>query len=174
MRHLGIPFKAVGSNYREVHHKHLKPEQLVKFLALGKARAAAAKYQNAIIIGADTIIVYRGQIYGKPKSIDDARKMLKMLSGKMHEVCTAVVLCDSKSDKVIERVIKTKVYFRELNNQGIENYLADGNFLDKAGAYAAQEHGSGLVKKIEGDFNNVVGLPLDVLQKMLSKFRIKN
>jgi len=99
--------------------------------------------------------------------------MLEELSGKVHEVCTGIAVLDARSGKVAARVIKVKVYFRKLNRQGISNYLAAGNFLDKAGAYAAQEHGAGLIKKIEGDFNNVVGLPLDVLREMLKKFGVR-
>ncbi|MDE2312254.1 MAG: septum formation protein Maf, partial [Patescibacteria group bacterium] len=173
MRHLGLPFAAVASNYREVHHKHLSPAELVRFLAEGKARAAAGRYRDAIIIGADTVIVHGGKIYGKPKNRLDAKRMLKSLSGKTHRVVTGVVLIDTKSNKILKSVVITKVTLFELNSRGVKNYLDDAHYLDKAAAYAAQEQGAGLIKKIQGDFTNVVGLPLERLKIMLKKFKVR-
>src|SRR5579864_8811545 len=104
-RHLGLPFKVAASGYHEVHHKHLKPEQLVKFLAEGKALAVAKKYRRAIVISADTIVVYKGKVFGKPKNKNEARAMLKELSGSVHYVCTAVTVIDASTNKKITRVV---------------------------------------------------------------------
>jgi septum formation protein len=170
MMHLGLPFKVVASNYREVHQKHLKPEQLVKFLAEGKARAAAKHYRNAIVIGGDTIIVHRGKVYGKPKDKADARRILKMLSGGINYVYTGVCVIILPENKKISRAVKTKMVMRRLNSKEIDYYVFTGEPMDKAGGYGPLGAGQGLIKKIEGDFTNALGLPLDVLQKMLKRF----
>ncbi len=172
MMHLGLPFKVAESNYREIHHKHLKPEALVKFLALGKAEAVAKKYPKAIVIGADTIVVYKGKVFGKPKDGAGAILMLRKLSGRSNYIYTAVAVVDSSIKKKQIRVVKSKIYFRKLSRQGIQNYIATGEPMDRAGAYAVQDRGAGLIKKIIGDYSAVVGLPLDVLQKMLKKFGV--
>ena len=173
MTHLGLPFKVAASNYREVHHKYLKPESLVKFLAEGKARAAAGHYRNALIIGGDTIIVFRGKIFGKPKDQADARRMLKIFSGRPNYVYTGVCVMDSSSNKKISRCVITKIVMRRLNEKQIGYYVSTGEPMDKAGSYGPLGAGKGLIKKVEGDFTNSLGLPLDVLRGMLEKFGIK-
>lgn len=170
LKHLGLKSRVVASNYREIHHKHLKPEALVKFLALGKAEAVAKKYPRAIVIGADTIVVYQGKVFGKPKHKAEAMAMLKELSGTTHYVYSAVVVIDSAAKKKLVKVIKSKIYFRKLQAQGIKNYIATGEPMDRAGAYAVQDKGAGLIKKVQGDYTSVVGLPLDALSEMLKKF----
>ncbi len=169
---LGIPFKVVASNYHEVHHKHFTPKQLVGFLAEGKAAATAKKYPNSIIVGADTIVVHKGKIFGKPKDKEDARKMLSKFSGQAQDVLTGVCVINLSAHKKVTKVVKSKLYFRKLNKQAIENLLSAGNFLDKAGAYAVQDHGAGLIRKVSGDYTNVVGLPLEALGKMLKKIGV--
>ncbi len=166
---LGLPFKAVAPNYHEVHHAHLTPEQLVKFLAVGKAEAAAKKYRNAIIIGSDTIVSFRGTIFGKPKDRKDAVRILKTLNGQVHHVYTGVAVINMATGKKIIRAIKSRVYFRKLSEQGIKNYVATGEPMDKAGGYAMHGIGAGLIKKVIGSYTGVVGLPMDELERMVKK-----
>lgn len=171
--HLGLPFLVVPSDYREVHQPNLKPQQLVKFLAEGKAMAVAKKYSGAIVIGADTVVVHGGKIFGKPKTKAEARAMLKRWSGGVHDVYTGVCVLDAKLGRKITRSIRARIHFRDLTDDGIKNYIVHGEPMDKAGGYAVQGLGAGIIKKIEGDFTNTVGLPLDVVVSALRKFGVK-
>ena len=173
MAHLGVPFLVIPSNYREVHQPNLKPAQLVKFLAEGKASAVVKKYPAAIVIGADTVVVHGGKIFGKPKSKAEAKKMLKNWSGGVHDVYTGVCVMDAQSGKKIIRSVRARIHFRNLNDGGIKNYIAHGEPMDKAGGYAVQGFGAGIIKKIEGDFTNTVGLPLDVVVSALRELGVK-
>ena len=114
-----------------------------------------------------------GRLLGKPDDAAHARRMLKQLSGKCHEVLTGFTIMDSGSGKTVSRVIKTKVYFKELSSRQIEEYVETGEPLGKAGAYAIQGLGAAMVDKIEGDYFNVVGLPVRALARELKKFGIE-
>lgn len=170
---LELQFVTEASPFKEDMTLDLVPEDLAKHLAEGKAKAVAEKHKNAIIIGADTFIVFGGKILGKPSSEEKARKMLKMLSGKQHSVFTGFAIIDTDTKKMDSRVVETKVYFKKLTDQDIDDYIASGEPIDKAGSYAIQGLGAKLIKKIEGDYFNVMGLPLNALIKSLKDFGIE-
>ena len=169
---IGLKFTVDASNYPEQLHCDLKPEEVVKALSQEKASAVAQKYPDAIIIAADTIGVVRNKIIGKPHTPEDARKMLRMLSGKSHRVITGFTILDTATKKVKTRIIETRVYFNDLSPLEIANYVKTGEPLDKAGAYAIQGLGSIIVKEISGDYYNVMGLPLNALAETLKEFGI--
>jgi septum formation protein len=143
-------------------------EEYVKELSLGKAKYVADNLDTEdIIIAADTIVAIGDLILGKPKDKDDAYNMLKSLSGKVHNVYTGVAVLDLRSKKIISEAVCTKVKFSHLSDDEILSYVDSGDPLDKAGAYGIQGRGGVFVERIEGCYYNVVGLPLNKLDKML-------
>lgn len=169
---MGLNFEVIVSNFEEKIEDNLKPQELAEKFSLQKAKDVAKKQKNAIIIAADTFVVLNNEILGKPKTGENARRMLKKLSGKSHLVITGFTIIDTKSGKTVTKSVKSKVYFKRLTNQEINSYVATGEPLDKAGAYAVQEKGGLFVEKIEGDFFNIVGLPIFDLVKELKKFGV--
>jgi septum formation protein len=169
---IGLNITVDPSHYPEDKHINLNPEELVKSLSVGKAKAVAQKHPNAIIIAADTIGVLRGKIIGKPHTAEEARKMLRMLSGKSHRVITGFTILDSFSKKTVTRTVETRVYIKKLSPAEIQDYVNTGEPLDKAGAYAIQGLGSVIVERINGDYYNVMGLPLNSLSESLKNFGI--
>jgi septum formation protein len=169
---IGLRFTVDPSDYPENLDSGLKPQELAKLISQGKAAAVAAKYQDAIIIAADTFGILRGKILGKPHTADEARKMLQEMSGKSHLVITGFTIIDSFSKKTVTRTIETQVYIKKLNPVEITDYVNTGEPLDKAGAYAIQGLGALIVEKIIGDYYNVVGLPLNALAESLKEFNI--
>ena len=145
------------------------PEETVKALSRAKAEevAAAEKDNEALVIAADTIVCLNGMILGKPHSEEEAFRMLSQLSGREHEVYTGVTLLDG--DGELCEAECTRVYFRTLTEEEIRRYIATGEPMDKAGAYGAQGLGALFVRAIEGDFFNVMGLPLCRLGQMLAR-----
>ncbi len=168
----GLRFGVDESGCEEKITAGLSPSALARSLSRQKADAVAAKYGNAIIIAADTFIVFEDDLLGKPHTAKEATRMLKILSGKAHTVITGFTIIDTESGKTLSRSVKTKVYFKKLSSNQVEAYVKSGEPLDKAGAYAIQGLGAALVEKIEGDFLNVVGLPLNALVKGLKEFGI--
>lgn len=170
----GIPFIVEVSDYKEDMNLKLKPLELAKELSRGKAEAVARNHkdEDLLIIGADTFVVLKGKILGKPHTPERAKKMIKEMSGKAHSVITGFTIIDAKSGKEISKAVESKVVFRKLTNEEIENYVKTGEPLDKAGAYAIQEFGAVLIERIEGDYTNIVGLPLPALIEELRKFGI--
>ena len=173
LKKLGIKFKIDPSEYKEDMNLKLKPQGLAKRLSCEKAKAVAKKYKNAIIIAADTFIVFKGKLLGKPHTETEAKKMLKKLSGKSHSVITGFTIIDTRKKKIISKSVETKVYFKKLTQSEIDNYVKSKEPLDKAGAYAIQGLGAFLVEKIEGDYFNVIGLPLKTLAESLRNFNVK-
>lgn len=169
---IGLKFEAEDSGYAEKINPELEPKKLVKFLSLEKVKTAAKKHLNAIIIAADTLVVYQDKILGKPKTLKHARRMLQLLNNKKHSVFTGFTILDTKNKKTISKVVETKVYFRKLSEEEIENYVHSEKPLDKAGAYAIQGLGELLIKKIEGDYSNIVGLPVSELAQNLKHFGV--
>jgi len=145
------------------------PQDLVLANAKAKADAVSDRFIDSIIIGADTLVVSDGKILGKPADMDQARQMLQTLSGKEHEVYTAICMIDTKEKKTALGFRKTKVYFSVLSDQEIDNYIATGEPLDKAGAYGIQGAGGLFVEHIEGDYGTVVGLSLPLLKSLANK-----
>ncbi len=169
----GLKFTVCKSNYAEDLTISMEPRSLARLLSRKKAEDVVSKYTDAIVIAADTFIVYKDNLLGKPSGPDDARRMLKTLSGKTHSVITGFTVIDSKTNKKVSRSIETKVYFKKLTKDEINAYVRSGESLDKAGAYAIQGLGAVFIDRIEGDFFNVVGLPICALAESLKKFGIR-
>ncbi len=170
LKSLGLRLKVVPSNLEEAVDKNIPPERLAKKLAYKKARAVSEKIKEGIIIGADTIVILKNRIIGKPTSIKDAKRILSLLSNSTHKVITAIALIDAKTKKKLIGYKTSTVTTGKLTKKQIA-YFARLH-LDKAGAYAIQEDGDVLIKEIKGDFYNVVGLPVNKLKRMLKKFNI--
>ncbi len=168
----GLPFKVDPVSCEEDMNIRISPRRLSRVLSEKKARTAAGKYRDAIIIAADTFIVLRDKIMGKPHTPAGAREMLAALSGRVHTVITGFTIIDTRTGKRISRSVETKVYFDKLTKKEIDAYVRTGEPLDKAGAYAIQGLGSIFVRRIEGDYFNVIGLPLNALKSCLSQFGI--
>ncbi|KKQ80719.1 MAG: MAF protein [Parcubacteria group bacterium GW2011_GWC2_38_7] len=169
----GLLFKAVSSNYEEDMTLKLKPLDLAKHLSKGKVLSIVKKYPNHIIIGADTFIALKEELLGKPLTIKKARQSLKKISGKAVSVITGFTIIDTGTKKSFSKACVTKVFIKKLSTQEIENYIKTNEPLDKAGAFAIQGLGAVIVKKIEGDYLNVMGLPLYELAQALRKFDVK-
>ena len=164
--------KIIPAKGEEIPPEHAGPEELVKALSAAKAGEVAAKCgPEDLVIGADTIVWVDGHAFGKPRSLEEAARMLRRLSGDVHEVYTGVtVIRNGWRDSQCERSL---VRFRPLSEEEIADYVATGEPMDKAGAYGAQGKGALLVESIEGDFFNVMGLPLCRLGQMLKKQGVK-
>lgn len=170
LKKAGVDFLVEKSGYRENLQLPLPPPKLAKHLALGKANAVAARHTSGIVLGADTIVVRRGEIFGKPKGAADARRMLRSLSGRTHSVITAYALKDAKTGRALARSATTRVTFRALSASEIEQYVAGGEGKAAAGAYAIQGKGASFVRRLAGDRDNVIGLPVAQLKKDLRAF----
>lgn len=173
LKQIGINFKVEASNFKEKFDKKIKPHLLAQHLSLGKAESVAKKYNDAIIIAADTLIIFKGKIIGKPTNKLEAKKILKLLNGKVHSIITGFTILDTGIKKVVTKSVETKVYFGKMTDKEIVAYIASGEPLDKAGAYGIQEKGNIFVKKIEGDYFNVVGLPIYSLVQELKNFGVQ-
>ena len=168
----GLNFCVCASDYEEDLDLSLKPHKLARFLSLKKAEAVANKYKDAIIIAADTFIYYKNRLLGKPHTEKEAKKMLGLLNGKVHSVITGFTIMDTGSGQIVSKSEVTKVYFKKLTDEEISAYVSSGEPLDKAGAYAIQGLGAVFIEKIDGDFFNVMGLPLSALAESLKKFGV--
>ncbi|MCG8502027.1 MAG: Maf family protein [Firmicutes bacterium] len=175
LKRIGLDFEVRPSTVEEKIDVNHSPEQVVKDLSFLKAKDIADKAgQNCIVIGADTIVVYQDKILGKPENKEHAYRMLSMLNGCAHRVLTGFTLIRTQDEKVIKRYEETLVKFRELSDAEIKAYIETGEPMDKAGAYGIQEIGSLIVERIEGDYFNVVGLPMVQLALALKKeFEVK-
>lgn len=176
LREIGIPFQVHAANINEDQIAGEGPIDYALRLAREKAQAVAAQYPQSYVLGADTIVVIDGDVLGKPKDHADAARMLRLLSGRAHEVTTAVSLITpsliapftvAQGTLAETRASTTKVYFREIAEAEIQQYVAGGEPMDKAGAYAIQGGASRWTDRIEGEFSNVVGLPLSLVTEML-------
>lgn len=162
-----MQFQVLPGRAEEIHPEHLTPHETCQVNAYRKARAVAKKYPDALIIAADTIVCLGTKLFGKPKDMDEAMHMLSQLQGRTHEVVTGVCLIHLRNHQQRMFAESTTVTFRTLHSDQIRRYLAKVNPLDKAGGYAIQEQGDLIVKKINGSFSNVVGLPLERLKREL-------
>lgn len=163
---LGVPFVVHTSDVEETSVQADTPQQYVKEVALLKARDVAVKNPGQLIIGADTIVVFEQQILHKPKSDEEALQHLMKLANKRHQVMTAVAIIqpDGTETTFVE---ETAVIFKDVSQALIEAYVQTGDPFDKAGGYGIQTSGAVLVDRIEGDYNNVVGLPIATLVQTL-------
>lgn len=167
-------FEIIPSAADESIQGYSSPKQLVKLLAALKAEEVARREENysKVVVGSDTVVAYKSIVLGKPQDEEDAKGMLKMLSGKKHHVYTGVcftVVKDGVTVYTHTAVEKTAVYFKNLSDEFIEEYVKSGSPMDKAGAYGIQD--GGLVRKIKGSYTNVVGLPVELCKKMKKKLQ---
>ncbi|WP_058485500.1 nucleoside triphosphate pyrophosphatase [Defluviitalea phaphyphila] len=173
LEQIGIPFNIIISNVEEIINSNISPSELVKSLSKQKAENVSNNLKgDFIVIGADTVVVYKGKILGKPKDKKEAFCMLSMLQGNIHEVYTGITIIRTKDKLIKTGVEKTEVYMRELSSDLINSYIETNEPMDKAGAYGIQGKGAVLIDKIHGDYNNVVGLPLNLLSKLLEEIGI--
>ena len=171
LQQIGIEATVCPADFDEVSGSAVQAEDVVLANAVGKCQAVVKiKGDSLPVIAADTVVVAEGVILGKPQDVEDAFKMLKQLSGKTHKVLTGIAV--SYAGEMLAEVCETKVVFRELSDEEIKNYVATGEPLDKAGAYGIQGKGAVLVEKIDGCYNNVVGLPLTRTQLILAKLGV--
>jgi septum formation protein len=170
LRNLKLEFKVVPSDATEVFDEQLSPHELCQLNAHRKARAVAKKNPDALVLGADTLVFLGREIFGKPRSLDEAKQMLAKLQGRTHQVVTGVCLMHLRAHREKIFAAGTDVTFHPLDAEQIREYLSKINPLDKAGAYAIQEHGEKIVAEISGSYSNVVGLPVEKLGEELSRW----
>ncbi len=173
MRKTGLHFKVERSGVDENATAAVEPHELAKTISLAKAKAVARRHRNAIVIAADTLGVLDGEILGKPRSAQEAADMLAKLSGRAHSVITGFTVMDADDNKTVSQSVETTVHIRKLDQSEIDAYVRSEEPLDKAGAYAIQGRGAVLVERIEGDYSNVVGLPLCALAETLKDFGVR-
>lgn len=165
----GLKFEVAESGIEEKLKEKLTADELTKRLSLEKAKTVAPKFKNSLIIAADSVVVINGKILGKPKDEKDAVGILERLNGKKHYSVTSFTIYDTGTKKSITKSVRTVIYFNKVSKQDIIDYVFSKNTLDKAGAYGIQELPKKFIKKITGDFDNVVGLPTQSVLKELKK-----
>lgn len=164
MNSVGWPFDKAVPDVDESTIEGESPEDYVRRLAVSKAEAVATEHNGKIILAADTTVVVEGEIIGKPLDMEDARRMIALLSGKWHEVLTGVAVSVDKETRV--GLQRTRVKFSELSEAEVNFLAAEGDPLDKAGAYAVQAQAALFIESIEGDYWNVVGLPIGLVYRL--------
>jgi septum formation protein len=169
LRLVGWPFEALAVDIDESRGASEDAASYVERLALAKAEAAASCRPRSAIVGADTVVVINGQILGKPADEDDARRMLRLLSGQWHQVLTGIAVHDGVGSQSKVAYETTEVRFADMNDNEISWYVATGEPRDKAGAYAIQGLGARFIEEIKGDYFNVVGLPVRLLYRLLNE-----
>lgn len=165
------PFVICPAVKEEVILPHLSPEEMVASLAEQKAEEVAAIHPDAVVIGGDTLVHLDGTLLGKPKTKEEAEEMIGKLQGRTHQVLTGVSV--QSKEKKVTFVETTHVTFRSLTSEEVRGYVAKGESLDKAGGYGIQGAGAFLVESLQGDFYNVMGLPLCALGKQLEGFGLR-
>lgn len=172
LEQIGVAFTVIPSKGAETVTK-TAPSDIVEELAQQKAESVAAQVADGIIIGADTVVCQDGKIMGKPKDHEDAHRMLQQLQGEMHSVFTGVTLIVKENGEVKDRQTfsqETRVYVCAMTEEEIGQYIASGEPMDKAGAYGIQGRFAAYVDSIEGDYNNVVGLPVSAVWQELKQY----
>lgn len=173
LEQIGVPFTVVPSDAKESIIKKI-PSEVVEELSLQKARDVAESVQDGIVLGADTVVCQNGEIMGKPKDREDAARMLRQLQGEEHSVFTGVTILVKKDGEIADSQTfaqETKVYVYPMTEEEIEDYIDSGEPMDKAGAYGIQGRFAAYVEAIEGDYNNVVGLPVSAVWQVLKEYR---
>ena len=164
---VGRPYQCEPSEADETVPEGMEPQDIPEFLAVKKAKAVLAKHPEDMVLGADTIVELDGQVLGKPGTKEEAAQMLRMLSGETHMVYTGVAILSAGQEAHFTTV--TKVEFYPLSEEEIQEYIATGEPMDKAGAYGIQGKGALLVKRIHGDFYTVMGLPIGEVERHLRR-----
>jgi septum formation protein len=170
---LGLPFETIAPNFEETPSSHRPAEAEVLDFALGKARSLAKNNPESIVVASDTMILISGEKLGKPSGIENARQMLRALSGKTHKILTSVVILDGAGGPGLQTVEEVSVKMRPYSEVEIERYLALNESLDKAGAYSIQGEGGALIESIAGDYLAAVGLPLKPIAAYLASRGIR-
>ena len=170
LRAVGWPFEMRAPNVDETRTSAESPTQYVKRLARMKAAAVAAQLNEGLVLGADTVVVVEGEIFGQPRDSHDARRMLQLSRGNWHEVLTGVALVRAGKDgcSIVDHE-RTRVRFSQMTNEEIDWYIATGESMGKAGAYAVQGRAALFIEEIQGDFFNVVGLPVRLVYELSRK-----
>jgi septum formation protein len=169
----GFEFESMSPGVGERFDVDLTLCELTAFNAIRKGRSVARLRPEAVVLAADTLVGLDDEIIGKPTNLDHAAKILRRLSGRVHEVCSAVFICHLASNRSTSFYEISRVRFHRLNKEEIDNYLTEVNPLDKAGSYAAQGGGATIIARIEGSFSNVIGLPMEKTVAALAAFGIE-
>ncbi len=172
LEQIGLQFEVDPSDCAEEMQPSLQPHEQAIQLSVQKASEVAVRHSDAIIIAADTFIVFGDEIMGKAHTDKQAKEMLTALNGNSHSVITGFTVLDTEHKKQVSNSIETKVHFKKLTSKELDSYVTSKEPLGKAGAYAIQGLGAVMVKGIEGDFSNVVGLPLTAVAETLKEFGI--
>lgn len=172
LKTIGLDFEIEKSNYVEDMTEKIPAHKLAQKLALGKAQDVAKKHKNAIIIGADTFMILGKELIGKPYTLQEAKKTLRKISGKKHKFITGIAIIDTKKNKVFTDYELTEIWFRKLSNREIKNYIKTNEPLDKSGGYTIQGIGAIFVKKISGNYDNAIGLPLGKIYEYLLELKV--
>lgn len=174
LRQIGLEFGVDHGDYTEdMPPAGADPHELVEYLSREKAKNVAFRHPGALIVAADTVVVCGDKIMGKPGSGPEARKMLRALTGRNNSVVTGFTVLDTAGGKAVTRSVETTVWMKKLTAGEINAYVRTGEPLDKAGAYGIQGLGAVIVERIEGDYFNVVGLPLAALAEALKEFGVE-
>jgi septum formation protein len=169
LRELGVPFQVVPSQASELHDQHIPVITLCELNAERKAAWVGERYPDRLVLGADTLVALGQQIFGKPRSLAEAEEMLLQLQGQTHQVVTGVCLLQLQTGFRDRFHDLTQVTFKPLNREQVREYISKVHVLDKAGAYAIQEHGDLIIAGTAGSYSNVVGLPQELLRNRLSQ-----
>lgn len=173
LTNLGLNFTVLPANIDESPQPAEEPQSYALRMAVQKAMAAANKVESGLIIGADTIVVVNGQIMGKPCDAAEAAQQLRALSGREHIVFSGLGIVDKSTGRTVSTLEQTIVYFKEMSDAEIQAYIGTGEPLDKAGSYGIQGKGAVFIRRIEGDYFNVVGLPVAKLYSLLGELGYK-
>ena len=174
LKRICAEFEVVGSDARELQLAECSsPEELVRRNALLKAQSVSEQFPDKWVLGADTVVVMDNEVYGKPRDLAEAESFLQKFSGREHAVLTGLALVNAEMQKQESQVVTSQVRFRQLDKQRIKEYLTLVPVLDKAGAYGIQDHGEMLVESIDGELENIIGLPVAALAELLDKLQIK-
>ena len=171
LRAVGWPFEAVAANVDETARAGEEVSEYVERLACEKAEAVAEGRASGLVLGADTVVAVGGQVLGKPTDAEDARRMLRLLRGRWHDVLTGVALVRAETRDVLVAHELTRVRFAPMTDEEIVWYAATGEPSDKAGAYGVQGRAALFIEEIEGDYWNVVGLPVRLVYKLAEESR---
>jgi len=169
---VGLKFEIHPSSFEEK-ETHISPAHLALHNAIGKAEDIAKKHKNAIVIGVDTVVAYKKHIIGKPKNKKDAKRILELLNGTTHRVVSGICVIDTEKNKMYTDTEITHIEMDQITDKEIAAYIRHGEGTDKAAGYAIQGIGGLFIKKIRGDYFNVVGLPMHKLKKILEKAGVK-
>lgn len=168
----GLVFEVVPCNYEEDMTLDMMPSELAKHLSYEKAKSVASNFKDAIIISADTFVSFQDKVIGKPHTVERAQQTLRTLSGQTHSVFTGFTIIDTKEDKVVSNVVETRVTFKEVSDETINNYIKTGNPLKYAGSYTLNDIMEDFIEKIEGDQLNIIGLPVESVVETLKEFDV--